>query len=312
MVTENRSKETALKNCQIFFDYAEWIGRIPRMNSTNKYEKRLSFWLIHMKQARKGGRCIWHEELNDVAIKHGCTGLFEEDGRQRKDFFEVGDQVGPYKVVGKEPCVPEYSQEVYTCMNQKEENVRVSSFVLSSIRFDPNYITTATRYKKFLGKSIGPWTLCGLLGVNSEKGTCWLASRQDEDCTEVVRIQLPCYAILDRFFKKKAGDVVSPVIDKEVGCGVEDMTAKKCGRWTCVGYSHKAVNKECMWLCVCDCGNFSVAAGGKLRNGKSSSCGCFRKDKILQYYEDARKAKSQLETPQIQETLSILNAPSQV
>ena len=34
------------------------------------------------------------------------------------------------------------------------------------------------------------------------------------------------------------------------------------------------------WLCVCDCGNEVVAAGGHLRSGHTRSCGCLVKDTV--------------------------------
>ena len=33
-------------------------------------------------------------------------------------------------------------------------------------------------------------------------------------------------------------------------------------------------NKKIAWLCQCDCGNETIVASDKLRNGHTQSCGC--------------------------------------
>lgn len=38
----------------------------------------------------------------------------------------------------------------------------------------------------------------------------------------------------------------------------------------------KDVTGNYMWGCLCDCGNFSIVKGGNLRNGHTTSCGCFQ------------------------------------
>jgi hypothetical protein len=80
---------------------------------------------------------------------------------------------------------------------------------------------------------------------------------------------------------KSVEKISSPLLTFDI----DDMTGQKIGRWTVVGLSGKASNKECMWDTVCDCGTVSVVAGGKLRSGKTLSCGCLRKlvsEKIVQ------------------------------
>ena len=43
-------------------------------------------------------------------------------------------------------------------------------------------------------------------------------------------------------------------------------------------YPRKA-GKPAIWLCKCDCGNTTFAAGTELRNGKRTSCGCLSREK---------------------------------
>ena len=30
------------------------------------------------------------------------------------------------------------------------------------------------------------------------------------------------------------------------------------------------------WLCLCDCGKTTITTGGRLRNGSTTSCGCYK------------------------------------
>ena len=40
--------------------------------------------------------------------------------------------------------------------------------------------------------------------------------------------------------------------------------------------------KKVYWKCQCDCGNIINVIGDSLKNGKTSSCGCLRKEKIIE------------------------------
>lgn len=55
----------------------------------------------------------------------------------------------------------------------------------------------------------------------------------------------------------------------------KDETGKTFGRLTVVTF-HGHCGTTALWLCRCDCGNIAIVAGSKLRNGHTSSCGCFR------------------------------------
>lgn len=57
-----------------------------------------------------------------------------------------------------------------------------------------------------------------------------------------------------------------------------DLTGKKFGRLTVIKREKNRGNQTC-WLCKCDCGKEVSVASGKLKNGHTLSCGCFRRDK---------------------------------
>ena len=59
------------------------------------------------------------------------------------------------------------------------------------------------------------------------------------------------------------------MIDKYVG--------KVYGRWTVESFSHR-VKKNRYYNCLCKCGNSGVIQKGNLASGKTTSCGCLKKE----------------------------------
>lgn len=54
-----------------------------------------------------------------------------------------------------------------------------------------------------------------------------------------------------------------------------DLTGQRFGRWTVLRYAGSH-NGRAFWECRCDCGKIRDVRGSDLRNGRSTSCGCFR------------------------------------
>lgn len=59
-----------------------------------------------------------------------------------------------------------------------------------------------------------------------------------------------------------------------------DMTGQKIGKWTVLERAQNGAAGGTRWLCRCDCGTLKSVAGGTLRNGTSSSCGCDRVERV--------------------------------
>lgn len=59
------------------------------------------------------------------------------------------------------------------------------------------------------------------------------------------------------------------------GTRFQDLTGKRFGRLTVLGWAGYSKHKEATWVCACDCGGKKVAVGGNLRGGRTQSCGCF-------------------------------------
>lgn len=73
----------------------------------------------------------------------------------------------------------------------------------------------------------------------------------------------------------------------------KDITGERFGRLVVLReFGRKEKNKHICWVCVCDCGNEKIVDGVHLRRGKSTSCGCYSKEKTVerskQMFEDGR------------------------
>ena len=57
-----------------------------------------------------------------------------------------------------------------------------------------------------------------------------------------------------------------------------DETGNRYGKLTVIKRNGSSKDHKAMWLCKCDCGNYTTTTGKSLRNGSCTSCGCHRKD----------------------------------
>lgn len=64
---------------------------------------------------------------------------------------------------------------------------------------------------------------------------------------------------------------------------VIDLTGQKFGRLTVIKRGDNA-GIHAQWLCKCDCGNpeLVLIRGQSLKDGKTCSCGCIRKENAIQ------------------------------
>lgn len=59
---------------------------------------------------------------------------------------------------------------------------------------------------------------------------------------------------------------------------LNDLTGKRFGRLTVIKKIGAAKNRQILWLCKCDCGKEKIIIGSSLKNGYSTSCGCYAKE----------------------------------
>lgn len=57
-----------------------------------------------------------------------------------------------------------------------------------------------------------------------------------------------------------------------------NILGQRFGRLTPIGLLGSVI-KITFWLCRCDCGEFAIIRGSKLRNGHTRSCGCLRQER---------------------------------
>ncbi len=56
-----------------------------------------------------------------------------------------------------------------------------------------------------------------------------------------------------------------------------NLVGQKFNRLKVISRSDKRSKSGAIWECLCDCGNYTDVLGLKLRQGKTKSCGCYRK-----------------------------------
>lgn len=57
----------------------------------------------------------------------------------------------------------------------------------------------------------------------------------------------------------------------------QDLSDTKFGKLTAIKVAYKNKNGESVWECVCECGNVINVVCSNLKNGHSTSCGCYKK-----------------------------------
>lgn len=272
-----KTKRTSpIETLREFLDCADWYGRIPSAkNNDLPGERKMAFWLIHFKQAKKGkSTCKWDPALQEMAEREGLPQLFDVDSRMIKNFDLTGKKIGDLKVIGKAQKFSEFGQTMWIC-RKHGKLVAANSFDLRRMEVDADYPRIKEEAQHLVGRQLGVWKLLGIYG-SDENETTWFCSNLN-DPSILKKMTFPPIPVLDNYFNAIAGNV-DEYLDSSIGIKVSNLAGQKFGRWTVMGYSHKAVNSECVWTCLCDCGNIGKVAGGKLRAGSSLSCGCFRKD----------------------------------
>ena len=88
---------------------------------------------------------------------------------------------------------------------------------------------------------------------------------------------------------------------------VKDMTGMKFGRLTVVKESGRDKHGNTLWLCKCECGNETIVRGTSLRNGRTTSCGCYKDEMTSKKFkekwqdEEFRQMQSELSSKKFKE-----------
>lgn len=59
---------------------------------------------------------------------------------------------------------------------------------------------------------------------------------------------------------------------------VIELTGKKFGRLTVIGLAQRTEERRYLWNCLCECGEQKQIDGYSLRSGRTTSCGCWKKE----------------------------------
>lgn len=71
----------------------------------------------------------------------------------------------------------------------------------------------------------------------------------------------------------------------------KDISGLRSGRLIAIELS-KINSRGAFWVCICDCGNKSIVIGSNLRNGRTKSCGCLRKELLIKRNTSHNMSKS--------------------
>jgi len=62
-----------------------------------------------------------------------------------------------------------------------------------------------------------------------------------------------------------------------------DLAGRKFGRLTLLRVIGVNRSKQRIWKCLCDCGQKHAASQAHITNGKTTSCGCFRRERATRH-----------------------------
>lgn len=59
-----------------------------------------------------------------------------------------------------------------------------------------------------------------------------------------------------------------------------DLTGQRFGRLLVLEEAPRIKGTPISWVCQCDCGKKKIVQSGNLRNGSSTSCGCYQREQV--------------------------------
>lgn len=75
---------------------------------------------------------------------------------------------------------------------------------------------------------------------------------------------------------------------------IKDLTGQTFGKLTVLEYIGSDKSRSAIWKCKCDCGNIVTIKGSELRRGRTTSCGCFRIQRIKESRSKHLKSNTRL------------------
>lgn len=81
------------------------------------------------------------------------------------------------------------------------------------------------------------------------------------------------------------------VIDTMNPGNIVDLVGQKFGRWEVLERA-ESLSGNARWLCRCECGTEKIVLGKNLRNGRSKSCGCLKKENDSKHLSELNKSRA--------------------
>lgn len=128
--------------------------------------------------------------------------------------------------------------------------------------------TRGHRLRDIAGQRFGRFIVIGRSGVASDGSVLWECVC---DCGEIRRVV---------GYELRRGRTAS------CGCyarelKLKDIGGQRFGRLTVISRFRSTLDQKATWTCVCDCGKNIVVVGHDLRNGHTSSCGCYKSEQTI-------------------------------
>jgi hypothetical protein len=73
---------------------------------------------------------------------------------------------------------------------------------------------------------------------------------------------------------------------------VKNETGNRYGKLTVIKFDHMDKSHNAYFLCACDCGCTTVVKGNRLRNGRTKSCGCLKREAQETFGERTKEESS--------------------
>ena len=73
-----------------------------------------------------------------------------------------------------------------------------------------------------------------------------------------------------------------------------DMTGRPIGRLLVIEECGRSSNGEALWRCRCECGNEVIVRGSSLRSENTTSCGCYRRERVAEAHTTHGMCKTRL------------------
>ena len=140
-------------------------------------------------------------------------------------------------------------------------------------------ITSSKCLDNLIGRTYGKLTVINR-DENKHGKTYWKCKCE---CGNIVTVNSYC---LKSGQTKSCGCINKELMSEKF---LDDLTGQRFGRLTVIeraeDYIVPSINKhQVRWLCKCDCGNITYVTSSNLKNHKTNSCGCYKKEKMVEYF----------------------------